>query len=117
MYQHGFLCFGFHPSYAVASLKQEVKTMTDNFKADIRLVTEEIIEMLVEKNQAYGNSALDPVRVFSKSDNIEQLNVRIDDKLSRLARGDNAGEDVVKDLLGYLLLYRVQQTRDRPYEM
>lgn len=91
--------------------------MSNNFEADIRGAADEIVNLLIEKNQAYGNSALDPVRVFSKSDNIEQLNVRIDDKLSRLARGNDAGEDVVKDLLGYLLLYRVQQKRNRPYQM
>ena len=32
---------------------------------------------------------------------------RIDDKLSRLARGDQVDEDVVLDLLGYLVLLRV----------
>ncbi len=66
-----------------------------------------IAEMLVEKNRAYGNSALAPVRVFSKASSEEQLLVRIDDKLSRLARGSAAGEDVVADLIGYLVLLRI----------
>ncbi len=64
-------------------------------------------DMLHEKNRAYGNSALDPVRIFSKADPEEQLRVRLDDKLSRLARGSAAGEDVELDLLGYLILIRV----------
>lgn len=63
--------------------------------------------LLIAKNEAYGNSALDPVRMFSKASAEEQLLVRIDDKLSRLVRGDDAGEDVVQDLLGYLVLLRV----------
>jgi hypothetical protein len=88
-----------------------------SFANDVRIAADEIVDLLISKNEAYGNSALDPVRVFSKADNIEQLNVRIDDKLSRLARGKDAGEDVIKDLLGYLLLYRVQQKRNRPYEL
>jgi hypothetical protein len=88
-----------------------------SFANDVRVAADEIVDLLISKNEAYGNSALDPVRVFSKADNIEQLNVRIDDKLSRLARGKDAGEDVIKDLLGYLLLYRVQQKRNRPYEL
>jgi hypothetical protein len=88
-----------------------------DFETDIRNAADEIVNLLIEKNQAYGNSALDPVRIFSKSDNIEQLNVRIDDKLSRLKRGNNAGEDVILDLLGYLLIYRVQQKRNKPYEL
>ena len=45
---------------------------------------DQICSMLVEKNVKYGNSALDPVRVFSKASTTEQLLVRIDDKLSRI---------------------------------
>jgi hypothetical protein len=63
--------------------------------------------MLIEKNRAYGNSALKPVRIFSRASSEEQLLVRIDDKLSRLARGSAAGEDVVADLIGYLILLRL----------
>ena len=66
-----------------------------------------IAEMLIEKNRAYGNSALQPVRVFSKASSEEQWLVRIDDTLSRLARGSAAGEDVVADLIGYLVLLRI----------
>jgi hypothetical protein len=66
-----------------------------------------IREMLLVKNRAYGNSALEPLRIFSKADTEEQIRVRLDDKLSRLARGSDAGEDVELDLLGYLVLLRV----------
>jgi hypothetical protein len=65
--------------------------------------------MLLEKNKAYGNSALDPVRVFSRASSEEQILVRIDDKLSRIARGSAVGEDVILDLIGYLILLRVQR--------
>jgi hypothetical protein len=64
-------------------------------------------DLLLAKNASYGNSALDPVRIFSKADPVEQIRVRIDDKLSRLARGNDAGEDVETDLAGYLVLLRV----------
>jgi hypothetical protein len=83
----------------------------EKFKSELASVLFEIENLLTKKNEAYGDSALDPVRIFSKSDALEQLNVRIDDKLSRLKRGDNAGEDVILDLLGYLLIYRIQQER------
>ena len=81
------------------------------FAKEVDQVTLEIRDLLVQKNEAYGDSALNPVRIFSKADVLEQLKVRMDDKLSRLARGDNAGEDVILDLLGYLIMYRVQQKR------
>ena len=71
---------------------------------------EDVGNMLIEKNAAYGNSALDPVRIFSKANPSEQIRVRIDDKLSRLMRGAAAGEDTMMDLMGYLILLRVWET-------
>jgi hypothetical protein len=68
-----------------------------------------IARMLIEKNKAYGDSALSPLRVFSRASAQEQILVRIDDKLSRLSRGAAAGEDVVLDLIGYLVLLRIAQ--------
>jgi hypothetical protein len=68
-----------------------------------------IIKMLVEKNQSYGNSALEPLRLFSKASPREQILVRLDDKLSRLARGSEfPGDDTIRDLIGYLILLLVQ---------
>lgn len=74
---------------------------------EIRAECDEIASMLCRKNAAYGNSVFDPVRIFSKADPIEQINVRIDDKLSRLARGSLDEEDVELDLIGYLVLKRI----------
>lgn len=67
--------------------------------------------LLLAKNESYGNSALDPVRLFSKASPVEQLLVRIDDKLSRLARGgEYPGDDTVRDLAGYLVLLLVARS-------
>lgn len=72
-----------------------------------------IEKMLIEKNRAYGDSALDPVRMFSKQDNIEQLYVRIDDKLSRVQRGhEYPGDDTIFDLIGYLVLLLIAKERN-----
>lgn len=71
-----------------------------------------LAKMLVEKNIAYGDSALNPIRIFAKDlDPRAQLLVRIDDKLSRIIQGVDSGEDAVQDLLGYLVLYRVSSRR------
>jgi hypothetical protein len=70
--------------------------------------------MLLDKNRKYGNSALCPQRIFSKADAIEQIKVRIDDKLSRLVSGQSDDtEDVERDLMGYLVLLRVARTIHR----
>lgn len=69
---------------------------------------EAVKAMLLAKNKAYGNSALEPLRVFSRAEPLEQINVRLDDKLSRLARGSGTEtEDVEQDIIGYLILKRV----------
>jgi hypothetical protein len=68
--------------------------------------------MLVEKNRKYGNSALKPCRVFSKAGPVEQIKVRIDDKLSRLMSGQHDDtEDSEFDLLGYLVLLQIARHR------
>lgn len=81
------------------------------FESRVRTVLDGVRDMLVSKNAAYGDSALDPVRVFSKADAAEQIRVRIDDKLSRVQRGSDAGEDTVLDLIGYLVLLRIANAR------
>ena len=70
----------------------------------------ELAKFLIGKNKKYGNSAIDPIRIFSKSSPIEQINVRLDDKLSRIVRGNKKikeDEDVDLDFVGYLILKRI----------
>jgi hypothetical protein len=72
-----------------------------------------IAQMLIEKNISYGDSALDPVRIFSKASPIEQLHVRIDDKLSRLMKGtEMVGDNDIDDLIGYLILLKVAKEKN-----
>ena len=78
------------------------------------LIAEEcdrVKELLLEKNREYGNAALEPKRIFSKSNPSEQIRVRIDDKLSRIQYEGvkNIKEDTVMDLIGYLILLRISE--------
>jgi hypothetical protein len=66
---------------------------------------------LMRKNIAYGDSALSPLRAISQADPVEQIRVRMDDKLSRIIRGQAAGEDALKDLVGYWVLLQVLERR------
>lgn len=71
-------------------------------------VCDGIKSMLLEKNRKYGDSALNPVRIFSHADPVEQIKVRIDDKLSRMRSSQSdEDEDVVMDLIGYLVLLKI----------
>ena len=92
------------------ALPSEVNMELSKSQSLIIETCNEIKEMLLEKNRKYGNSALSPKRIFSKASSIEQINVRIDDKLSRIesAQTDDI-EDPILDLLGYLILRRVAE--------
>jgi hypothetical protein len=63
----------------------------------------------VNKNESYGNSVFEPLRVFSKSGTvIDLINNRMDDKITRIYKGTKyEDEDAETDLLGYLILKRV----------
>lgn len=71
----------------------------------------EVAQMLIDKNISYGNSALDPIRIFSTADSTEQLKVRIDDKLNRVKNNQGfAGDNDIDDLIGYLILYKIAKS-------
>lgn len=83
--------------------------MKKDFNTKVEIICTGIASMLKQKNKSYGNSALDPIRIFSRYSSVqEQLYVRIDDKLSRIKRGNNDfNEDTILDLIGYLVLLLV----------
>ena len=83
--------------------------MTETQEA-IKTICEDVKELLLRKNQKYGNSVLEPSRIFSKASAVEQLLVRIDDKLNRIQKGAGLlaeDEDVIMDLIGYLVLLKI----------
>ena len=69
----------------------------------------EVMNLLLEKNAAYGDSALNPVGIFSRGNAVDSLCARIDDKLMRIkSKGiTDATEDTVQDLIGYLILLKI----------
>ena len=86
----------------------------------ISCICDDIKELLIHKNRKYGNSALKPNRIFSKCSATEQLLVRIDDKLNRIMKGAGllaTDEDVVNDLIGYLVLLKISMETDKHNEM
>ena len=72
----------------------------------------EIMEMLIKKNVSYGDSALSPVRIFAQSDNVEQIKIRIDDKINRIKNNQGfAGDYDIDDKIGYLILLKIALTK------
>ena len=65
----------------------------------------ELMELMLEKNIAYGNAAFEPLNLFSDATAEEQLYMAVDNKLNRIKRGREYGnEDTLVDLANYLVL-------------
>ena len=88
------------------------------FSIKVSNVLIEIKDLLIEKNKKYGNSALEPLGVFSQLSAKEGLLVRIDDKLKRIKNGtlDRDDEDVINDLIGYLVLLKIHANQESAYD-
>jgi hypothetical protein len=80
-----------------------------NQKNEITKVCEAMKDLLVYKNEKYGNSALKPLNMFSKLDSTDSIGVRLDDKLSRIKNSDSLRKNDVSDLIGYLVLLCVSR--------
>ena len=94
--------------------KKSEKTLTQT-QTEITEVMNELRVLLINKNEQYGDSVLEPIRIFSKASIDEQVKVRIDDKINRLLQGDDSlesDEDVIKDLIGYLVLFLLHMRRN-----
>jgi paraquat-inducible protein B len=99
----------------VEMLMAQVEDLHNRTEDSIDLTIEclELCVLLVKKNIDYGSSAISPIRIFSKANPLEQINVRIDDKLSRINNSEDKffAEDVDLDLAGYLMLRRLVKRR------
>ena len=75
-------------------------------KDDIKRVCDNTKNLLIKKNEAYGDSALNPLGIFGNADAVTSLGARMDDKLMRLkSLGINKNSvDTLYDLHGYITL-------------
>ncbi|MCP3698096.1 MAG: hypothetical protein GY920_06005 [Aliivibrio sp.] len=81
----------------------------------IKEVARDVVLLLLEKNKAYGDTANNPPNIFSKLSPKEAILCRLDDKLSRVKhRGiTDKVEDTITDIIGYLILYKVQERKEQ----
>jgi hypothetical protein len=95
------------------NMNKTIDTDDVKFRVELDYVCRSITDLLKQKNKDYGNTALNPPNIFSKLGSQEALYARIDDKLSRIKnKGINdATEDTVNDLIGYLLLLKMSNIK------
>lgn len=69
----------------------------------------DVRDLLLEKNAAYGDSALKPSNIFARGSAVDNIACRIDDKLMRIKNKglNDATEDTLQDLIGYLILLKI----------
>ena len=91
-------------------------TETTTTQQKITEITDAMRELLLYKNQKYGDSALKPKRIFYKGDATNSILIRLDDKLGRImANADETPRiNDVADIIGYctLLLIGMGATAD-----
>lgn len=69
-------------------------------------ITEAIRDLLLYKNQKYGDSALNPKKIFYKGDARNPILIRLDDKLGRIMANADATPRIndIADIIGYCTL-------------
>lgn len=82
--------------------------MINSTQDSIDLLFKNFSEFLKEKNKRYGDSAIVPNNIFSKSDANTQICNRLDDKLGRIKVSKELNKNDVADVFGYVALLMIQ---------
>ena len=90
--------------------------MTTESQKKIVEITDAIKDLLLYKNIKYGDSALNPKKIFYKGDSTNSILIRLDDKLGRVISNPDEKPRVndVADIIGYctLLLISLGVTKE-----
>ena len=103
-----------HMMVMLLTLKNNNMTKIEDINSFNTLVNKtlsDIVDHVIDKNRKYGNSALSPIRIMSSASTVEQLYIRLDDKLNRIInRQNDEDEDIPFDIAGYFILIYVYFT-------
>ena len=77
-------------------------------------VCDSMKDLLLYKNQKYGDSALNPNNIFYKGDATNSIKIRLDDKVGRIKNSEETRINDVADIIGYctLLLVSIGATKE-----
>ena len=69
-------------------------------------ITNAMRDLLLYKNEKYGDSALSPKHIFYKGDAVNSILIRLDDKLGRIMANTESTPRIndVADIIGYCTL-------------
>lgn len=92
-------------------LGKSIDPMNWSREEQIKAVFEQMERLLQHKNKKYGDSALQPMRCFSQSEE-NDIYSRLDEKLKRIKnrpKGSDAAPADVIDVMGYCALELIRQ--------
>lgn len=81
-------------------------TLTNSQKKIVE-VCDSMKDLLLYKNQKYGDSALNPNNIFYKGDSTNSIKIRLDDKIGRIKNCEETRINDVADVIGYCTLLLV----------
>lgn len=69
-------------------------------------ITDSMKDLLLYKNEKYGDSALSPKNIFYKGDSTNSILIRLDDKIGRIKNNPDSTPRIndVCDVIGYCVL-------------
>ena len=75
-------------------------------KEKIIEITDSMKDLLLYKNEKYGDSALSPNNIFYKGDSTNSILIRLDDKIGRVKNNPDSTPRVndICDIIGYCIL-------------
>ena len=84
-------------------------------KEKIKEITDAMKELLLYKNEKYGDSALNPNNVFFKGDATNSILIRLDDKIGRIKNNteDKPRTNDICDVIGYCILLLASMNVDK----
>lgn len=89
------------------------KSLTES-QMKIVEICDSMKDLLLYKNQKYGDSALNPNNIFYKGDSTNSIKIRLDDKIGRIKNCEETRINDVADVIGYctLLLVSIGTSKD-----
>lgn len=91
-----------HPDY----FDVRYEKLTESQKKIVE-VCDSMKDLLLYKNQKYGDSALNPNNIFYKGDSTNSIKIRLDDKIGRIKNCEETRINDVADVIGYCTLLLV----------
>lgn len=100
----GFYCSKENKEEVLSTISMYTET-----QEKISAVYDSLKSLVIYKNEKYGNSALEPLGIFSKNDSTNSILIRLDDKLQRIKNASELRKNDVSDIMGYLCLLCVDK--------